>query len=486
MVDIPTVPVSDADDSDFHTRRFGTLAHHHALWCDALDDVEAGLYNLMGFMPPGAAKSTYTDVVFGPRYLARQPRRQIILASYATDIVRKQGRRARQLVKSASFQELFPGVTLSTESSAMDEWALSNGSEFMAGGLLSGLTGNRAGLGIIDDPIRGRKDAESQTIRDSTWDAYQDDFCSRLKPGACQVMILTRWHEDDPAGRILPEGWSGESGMFEGRDGRAWRVICLPAIADRDDDPLGRKIGDTLWPEWFPASHWEPFRRNARTWASLYQQKPSPDEGTYFQRDWFGRWSNDDPETALPPNLHHYLTSDHAQTEDGDWTVMRVWGIAPDGDVFLIGGFRHRKTADETAERAIEMIRRYKPLCWFPENDATWRSIAPFITRMLREANLGCRIEPLPTSGDKISKSRGFQGLAAQGRVWLPDTQEGDEILDEYLRFPAGKHDDEVDAAALIGRAIDEAHPGIAPRESVPEIKKRYVAKKRRGSAWAA
>src|SRR5690349_4096935 len=117
-------------------------------------------------------------------------------------------------------------------------------------------------------------------------------------------MILTRWHQDDPAGRILPEDWNGESGWFDGRDGRRWYVLCLPAIADRADDPLGRAIGETLWPAWFSHEHWAPFKTNARTWSSLYQQKPSPDEGTFFRASWFERY------TTKPEHLNVYMTSD--------------------------------------------------------------------------------------------------------------------------------------------------------------------------------
>lgn len=278
MIDIPSAPASAEDDEDtFSVMRLDSLATHHALLLDKLQGIENGsVPNLMVFMPPGSAKSTYTDVVFVPWFMAQKPRRNVILASYASDIAKKQGRRARQLIKSKSFQNL-TGLEIRTDQSAADEWALSNGSEYMSGGLLSGLTGNRAALGILDDPIRGREAAESETIRNKTWDAYIDDFCSRLIPGAPQVMILTRWHQDDPAGRILPEAWNGESGVFEGRDGRTWHVMCLPAIADREDDPLGREIGETLWPEWFSHEHWRPFKSNPRTWNSLYQQKPAPD-----------------------------------------------------------------------------------------------------------------------------------------------------------------------------------------------------------------
>jgi hypothetical protein len=463
LIDIPTVPISDeADEDSFSVMRLGSLAAHHALLLDKLQGIENGsIPNLMVLMPPGSAKSTYSDVVFVPWFMARQPRRNVILASYASDIAKKQGRRARQLLRSRSFRNLMD-VELRTNQSAADEWALSNGSEYMAGGLLSGLTGNRAALGILDDPIRGREAAESETIREKTWDAYIDDFCSRLIPGAPQVMILTRWHQDDPAGRILPENWAGESGVFEGRDGRTWHVICLPAIADRADDPLGRKIGETLWPEWFSHEHWAPFKRNARTWSSLYQQKPSPEEGTYFQRQWFKRYRPDD----LPKFLHVYGTSDYAVTDGGgDYTVHRRWGVDALGGVWLLqGGYRAQSTSDQWIDGLIDQLALTpKPFAWFGEAGVIQKAIEPALRKRMAERKSFCRLEWLPSIADKPTRARGFQSRAAMGTVHLPEGVEGDGVLDEYLRFPAGKNDDDVDCASLIGRALDDMHPAIIP-----------------------
>ncbi len=198
MVDIPTVPIGDDDEADaFSVMRLDTLAKHHLLICESLQALEEGrIPNLMMLMPPGSAKSTYADVVFLPWYMSRKQRRHAILASYASNIASKQGRRARQLIKSRSFFNLTDRALDPSKTDA-SEWMLDNGSEFMAGGILSGLTGNRAAIGVADDLIKGRDEAESQTIRDKTWDAYIDDFCSRLIPGAPQVMITTRWHESE-------------------------------------------------------------------------------------------------------------------------------------------------------------------------------------------------------------------------------------------------------------------------------------------------
>lgn len=480
LVDIPTVPLTDETQEDrFSVMKLDTLAAHHKLLCEKLQGIEDGsIPNLMLLLPPGSAKSTYADVVFVPWFMSRKPRRNVILASYASEIAEKQGRRARQLINSRSFGNLM-GRSLKADQKAAHQWTLDNGSEFMAGGILSGLTGNRAALGLIDDPLRGREAAESETIRAKTWDAYIDDFCSRLIPGAPQIMILTRWHEDDPAGRILPEGWDGESGWCNGRDGRKWYVVCLPAIADRKDDPIGRKIGETLWPEWFNIDHWAPFKKNPRTWSSLYQQKPSPQEGTYFKREWFKRYR------TAPDRMHKYITSDHAPGGgiSNDYTCVRVWGVDPLGDLYLIDGFRSQETLDKTADKIVGnkregidgLIRKHRPLCWFPEDDNNWKSAAGFVARMMREQGAYCRIEPIsPHGSDKPTKAQPFQGMASSGRVWLPDGPDGDDVLSQYLKFPGGRNDDEVDAGAIMGRALADAHPAISQSTDKPKARNRW------------
>lgn len=478
-IEIPNVPAEAAgdaveDDAPIPVTKRKTLVAHHKLICDSFQQTVEGTHkvqgqplNLMLLLPPGSAKSTYADVVGVPWFMAtsKPGRGGVILASHSSEIAKRQGRRARQVIRSRAHSAIFPNAVLASDHGAADSWALSNGAEYIAAGLLSGITGNRASLGILDDPMRGREAAESQTIRDKTWDAYTDDFCSRLLPGAPQIMILTRWSEDDPAGRILPDGWDGQSGYMRGRDGRAWNVICLPAIADRADDPLGREIGATLWPEWFTPQHWEPFRVNARTWSSLYQQKPSPAEGTFFQRAWFDGARYD----KLPGNIHLYLTSDHARSDDaGDYTVLRVWGVDDKADLYWIDGWRGRTTPDRWMGEAVTLIRRYRPLCWFAENDTIWGSVEPFVRRLMRDNGVVCRIETLTTRGDKVAKAQSFQGMAAQRRVHMPRTPEANEAIEEYVKFPAGKHDDEVDVGASIGRALMDAHPALVKPQADP------------------
>ena len=272
-IDIPGAPVSDDDDDceDFYVDTVTPAPHHDLLnaLLMRLADPKDDLHRLMVFMPPGSAKSTYATVTFPTWYMGNNANEPIICASYGTSLARKFGRKCRQITASDKYTGLF-GASLRPDHRAVEDWSLTNGASYLCGGLLSGLTGNRARGIVIDDPVKGREDADSPTIRDKTWDAYQDDLRTRLKPGGWQLVIQTRWHEDDLSGRVLPDTWDGESGWITSRQGERWYVLSIEAECTRPDDPLGRKPGEYLWTEWFPASHWQQEKRaGSRRWASL-------------------------------------------------------------------------------------------------------------------------------------------------------------------------------------------------------------------------
>ena len=469
LIEIPGAPIDDDEDRDglTYTSIKRPQAAHHLLLIEKLEAVERGdIRRLMVFMPPGSAKSTYASVIFPVWFLGRASRRNVIVATYASELARKIGRRARSIVRQSTFAEVF-GASLSAESSAADEWALTSENEWMGGGVLSGITGNRADLLVIDDPVKGRQEADSETIRTRTKAEYDDSLKTRLKPGGRIVLIQTRWHEDDLAGSILPETYDGESGSIVCRDGQVWEVLCLPAEANRQPDPIGRRMGEMLWPEWFDTDHWASYRASARTWSALYQQRPQPDEGTFFQKAWFKRYRPEE----LPTELRRYGTSDYAVTEDGgDFTCLRMWGVDPTGRIWLLDdGFRGQTSADVWVERQIDLIHRHKPLAWFGEAGVIQRAIEPTLRRRMYERRVPCRLEWLPSINDKAARARGFQSRAAMGEVALPAGIDGDAFLDELIRFPAGRHDDDVDCASLIGRALDMAHPAIPAAKPKPK-----------------
>lgn len=253
----------------------------------------------MVFAPPGSTKSIHGSVIAPAWAMGRRPNTQIILASYASKIAAKQSRKVRAIVRDPAYTSIWKEKpTLLDDQRAIDDWQLTNGSSMMAAGLLAGITGNRADGLVIDDPVANREEADSPNIREKTYNEYIDTAMTRAKPKMWVLLIQTRWHEEDLAGAILPENYEGESGLIPCRDGQVWDVLCIPAEAEREDDPLGRKPGDFLWPEWFPREHWSTWRDNpraARTWAALYQQRPAPFTGVHFNTSMFKMYNADLP-----------------------------------------------------------------------------------------------------------------------------------------------------------------------------------------------
>ena len=481
LMDIPGVPAPDLTEEQLENldeSRWDIietpLAKHHRLILqttqDLLEDrlVHNGqvVRRLMLMFPPGSAKSTYATVVTPAWLMARNPGLEVILCGYGDTIVKRHGKRCRQLCASAQFANTF-GTTLDPETKAANEWALTNGASYKAAGILSGVTGFRCQLLVWDDMLKGREDADSQTIRDKVWAAYIDDARSRKTPRTHEIGIGTRWHEDDHMGRILPEGYEGESGFIEGRDGNVWLVLCVAAECEREDDPLERTKGDMLWPEWFDEDYWRDKRVNPRSWGSLYQQRPAPEEGIYFQRPWIKRY------TDLPVSLNKYISFDPAVTSaehnaGADETAIQVWGIDHHARVFLLDEWVDRVTMDVWIGQLLTMVQIHKPEVVISESGVIRRAAEPFIRREMQQRGIFALFEWVTRTADKEAMARSYQAMVAAGQILFPTTSVGDKTVDELLRFPTAKSDHRVDAGANLCLYLEqlwEAQPPQAPPE---------------------
>ena len=419
--------------------------HHRAIIAAIEDLLEAEDYDtLLIFAPPGSAKSSYVSIALPSWYLASHPQNSVLAASHTTTLAEKWGRRVRNLVGEHA-RTL--GVTLAADSQAAGRWSLDEGGEYLAAGVGVGIAGFRADLGILDDPIGSREQAFSELIREKLWDWFINDFSSRLKPNAKRVVMHTRWHMDDPAGRIIDAAKQGKYRI---------RVLSLPAIA-RENDPLGRKPGEWLWDEpkgynygaFLRARHREvpPFE-----WSALYQQEPTPDEGDYFKREWWN-WYDE-----LPRHLRYYGASDYAVTaKGGDFTVHGVVGVDPDDNIYLADLWRQQTTSNVWIEALLDLALQYKPMCWAEEQGQIIKSVGPFIEQRMRERKVYFRREQFTSVADKPTRCRAFQARAAMRKVYLPSKAPWvADLLTVLHSFPAGRTDDEVDMLGLIGRMLDE------------------------------
>jgi hypothetical protein len=435
-------------------------AQHHRLIIDALEALARDeLQKLMIFMPPGSAKSTYTSVLFVPWYLAQHHKRSVLAASHSGELAERFGRRARDLI------ELNPevlGVDVSQANRAAYRWQLDGDpmqmAEYYAVGGGTPIAGFRADLGLMDDLVKSKAEVMNEDLREKLWQWYLFDYKPRLKPHAAQVLIMTRWHEDDVAGRLLQE----EPGE--------WHLINLPMVSEGDDDPLGRPIGARLWPEWFTDQMVREAMRDPAVWLSLYQQRPTADEGTFWKRDWLMPV----PPSMVPPQdvMRFYGASDYAVTKGGgDWTVHGVIGLDPQDRPWLVDLWRAQTASDVWVDVWCKLVKQWKPLEWAEERGQIISGVGPWLEReSLRQKAVTAR-EQFVSRLDKGVRAQSMRGLIATKGLWYAsDAPFRHELEAELLAFPAGKWDDQHDMLGLAGQLLDRAIHG--KEKKPPDVKK--------------
>lgn len=448
---------------------FEPASHHKAI----IDGVESFLKSddevLLIFAPPGSAKSTYISHLLPSLYLSWFPSNSILFATHSVDFAQRWGRKVRNDI---ALDGSTLGISLSSDNTAVDRWSLATGGEYYAVGAGVGISGFRADLGLGDDFFGNREDAFSELIRKKRWDWYLDDYSARLKPGAKRILINTRWHEEDVAGHVTEQI---EAGQVKGR------VLEIRAIAE-PDDILGRKPGEYLWsgdPNYDYPSFLKQRKRETSPmmWAALYQQRPAPEDGDFFKRDWFKRHK---PDTE--PKCNYFGTSDLAVTEGGgDYTEHGIWGVGTDSTIYGKAGWWGQKDAHEWIERQLDLIKGHKPLTWFSEAGVIRRAIEGILKRRMDERKQWCSVEWISSINDKPTRARAFQALAANGKVSLPLNEWGDHVLDQLIRFPAGKYDDAVDMCSIIGQAVYETWPAILTKQETAKRPNDAYSRRDRG-----
>ena len=423
-------------------------AQHHHMIAEALQRVERGeTKRLMLFMPPRHGKSELASRRFPAWCLGRNPHLQIISASYNSELASDFGREVRNLVASQEYRNVFEGVELAADSQSANRWHTNSGGVYTAAGVGSGITGRGANLGIVDDPVKDREEADSETVQHRVWDWYRSTFYTRLMPDAAIVVIMTRWHDLDLAGRLLEEQEHG---------GDQWDIIELPALA-KDEDPMGREQGAALWPEWYDGDRLDQIRRvvGSREWASLYQQDPQAEQGTFFLREWIQYWDD------LPNDLQIYGASDYAVKDgEGDYTVHGIAGVDPNQDLFILDIWREQASSDVWIDALLDLVEKWRPLDWAEESGQIRASLDPFIQARMAERRVFFNRIGYPSVANKRNRAQAIRGRMSQGKVFLPKGAPWvDELESELLRFDAGRYDDQVDVMSLFGRMLSQMQP---------------------------
>ena len=433
---------------------------------------------LMIFLPPRHGKSELITVRFIAWLLSKRPETKIIIGSYNQKLANKFSRRARRIHfnQTTDLEEPKGGLQ-----KAADEWETSEGGGVKAVGVGAGVTGFGADLIIVDDPIKGRADANSENNREKVWEWFNDDLHTRLEPNGSIILIQTRWHEDDLAGRLLKQEEEG---------GEEWEVIRLPALAEewsadtlvRTDvastfgtnsgevqvaeirnladrsvrapaaDPLGRKPGEALCPARF--SREELLKKKAKmgtaSFEALYQQNPLPADGGTFKVEWFDKVVDE-----MPPGLKWYRGYDLAVSTktSADYTASFRCALDAAGNLYIADGFRKRIEYPDQRRYMIERMQEERNTEHGIEDALHGKAIIQDLRRERCIARVAFR--GVKVTADKQTRAAAWAARAEEGKVilvrgpWIP------EFLDELARFPRGKHDDQIDAVSIAVQMID-------------------------------
>ena len=471
------------------------LANFQHTLIDHLDNLEKNTLDvdcLLITMPPRHAKSTFGTVFFPSYFMARDPRRFTMSCSYNSQLSLDFGRQVREVVEDKRVAQAFPNFRLSQEARAADVWRTQDRGGYFAVGIGGTTSGRPANILLVDDPLKSRDDAESVTQRNKVWNYYTSALTTRLQPQdnghpPKQIIILTRWHPDDLAGRLMEtEDWA------EGR----WRHINFQAITERTTGKLiarkalpksdkrrvsedayetlpeeDRLVDETervaLWPERFSLHDlYLKERMNAREFASLYQQQPYIEGGNLIKSEWWRYYPRDLPPAPdgsrilAPENfVATVIGVDTAfkKTETADYSVAVVASMDRLGDIYIMDILRSKFDFPELKQAMIRLntVWRGRGLrAIYIEDKASGQSL---IQELRRES--GMSIIPYKTVNDKVARVNSILPLIEGGRVFLPEEAPWlDKFIAESLAFPEGANDDQVDALTIALDSLSRTH----------------------------
>jgi len=409
---------------------------HHQIMADAFERVARGdLKRLIINMPPRHTKSEFASYLLPAWFLGKYPDKKIIQTAHTAELAVGFGRKVRNLVNSADYKNVFPNVSLQSDSKAAGRWNTNQGGDYFAIGVGGAVTGKGADLLIIDDPHSEQEGASADiNVFNRTYEWYTSGPRQRLQPNGSIVVVMTRWHNKDLTGQVVDA-----SVKRGGAD--QWEVIELPAIM-----PSGKP----LWAEFWKLEELEALKAELPNskWMAQYQQDPTSEEGALVKRDWWQVW-----EGREPPQCEFVIQSwDTAfmKNQRADYSACTTWGVfyKEDDDglispfVIMLDAYKERLEFPDLKKMAFEKYNAYKPDAFIVEAKAAGM---PLIFE-LRAMGIPVQ-EYTPSRGnDKISRVNAVSDLFASGVVYAPATRWAEEVIEEFAGFPNMEHDDLVDS----------------------------------------
>lgn len=402
-----------------------------------LERVERGeVKRIMLFVPPRYGKSEMGSILFPAWYLGKHPEKEIITASYSADLAQDFGYKTRNLVATEEYQELFK-TKLRDDSKSKAKWLTQEGGGYTAVGVGGAITGRGADILIIDDPIKNREEAESQLIRDKIWSWYTSTAYTRLEKDAAVILILTRWHKDDLAGRLLDAQKEG---------GDKWEVVKFPAIAVEDE--IFRKEGEALWSAKYNLDALQQIKNTIGVydWSALYQQEPVSSESQEFKQEYF-KYRTLDEVLALQTN--RFLTIDTAisQKASADYTGFCL-NFVDKENKWNIKAWKKKISPLELIDDLFSLQDTFRLEAIGIEKTIYLQAIKPFLDIEMRTRNKFLTIVEL--EHNQVNKEVRIRALLPryESHSVFHITGQSIDLEEEEISFPKGIHDDVLDSTA--------------------------------------
>ena len=434
---------------------------HHELIAEELEKAESGKADwkvLLLMCPPRSGKSELATINFPAWYLGKNPDKEIITASYSSELALGFGGKTRDIVSSPEYKQIFGKVGLKEDEQARAKWRTSAGGSYTSTGIGGALTGRGADILVIDDPIKNREEAESKLTRDKHWNWFTSTAYTRLQPNGRVIVILTRWHLDDLAGRL----------MLNAEFATRLKIMSFPAIGERNDENRGQ--GEALWPQRYDIKELESIKRAIGTYdfGSLFQQRPILTENQEFKREWIKYRTRKELEVL---DTRNFITIDTAisKKDDADYTGI-TRNYVDRENKWNISTLTMRISPKELIDLMFNLYKEDRPEKIGVERTIYLMVIKPFLDDEMRKRDVFLPIVELEHK--QTHKETRIRGLIPRYESKSIFHLEGEckELEDEMENFPKGQHDDTLDSLAY-QLQIADAPAGVREERAIMEAR---------------